>query len=108
MDKANIFEQIVVDTKSEIFDTLFENKVVKIERIISNGQTSAPGFWYDQEESEFVLLLEGEAVLEFEEGERVDLQKGDYCMIDAHQKHRVMFTDEENTTVWLAVFIKSE
>ncbi len=102
----NIFDDIKVDKKEEIFEVLFQNQVVKIEKIISNGQTSKPNFWYNQEEIEFVILLSGEAQIEFED-EIIDLKKGDYTLISAHRKHRVAFTDTKNPTIWLAVFIKN-
>ena len=41
---------------------------MRIERIVSTGQSSPPGFWYDQADDEFVVLLSGSARLRFEEG----------------------------------------
>jgi len=76
---------------------------VKIERILSYGQSSPVGFWYDQERYEFVVLLKGEASLEFEDGE-VKLCEGDYLVIPPHLKHRVSFTSKP--AVWLAIFFE--
>ena len=76
MQKYNIFEQIIVDKNEEKFFEIFKNETIKIEKIVSNGQTSPENFWYEQEKSEFVLLLEGFAILEFENRE-VELKKGD-------------------------------
>jgi len=85
---------------------LFANPSVKIERIVSRSHASPPGFWYDQDEDEWVIVLKGRAILEFERGEAVSLQEGDYLAIPKHIKHRVRETSEE--TLWLAVHAKTE
>jgi cupin 2 domain-containing protein len=99
----SFLENIPNESKEEIFETIVKNENVKIERIISYGQTSPENFWYDQAEDEFVLVLEGEAGVEYESGFSCTLKKGDSLYIDAHQKHRVTHTS--NPTIWLAVFI---
>jgi cupin 2 domain-containing protein len=78
---------------------------IRIERIVSFGQASPPGFWYDQAQAEWVLLLAGAARLRFadEDEDRV-LGPGDHVHIAAHRKHRVEWTDPGQPTVWLAVF----
>jgi len=88
----------------EAYRTLFDQDGVRIERIVSTGQASPPGFWYDQEHSECVLLLTGAARLRFEDepGER-PLQPGDFLVIPPHRRHRVEWTDPGKTTVWLAI-----
>ena len=94
----------------ELFTTLAHGRGsmsgnVRIERIVSTGQTSPEGFWYDQGWDEFVLVVRGAARLEVEgEGER-PLGPGDWAMIPARTRHRVAWTDPEQTTVWLAVHI---
>ena len=103
MEKYNIFEQIIVDKNEEKFFEIFKNETIKIEKIVSNGQTSPEKFWYEQEKSEFVLLLEGFTILEFENRE-VELKKGDCLNIEAMQKHRVKFTSQDELTIWFAVF----
>ena len=103
MEKYNIFEQIIVDKNEEKFFEIFKNETIKVEKIVSNGQTSPENFWYEQEKSEFVLLLEGFAILEFENRE-VELKKGDCINIKAKQKHRVKFTSLDEPTIWFAVF----
>ncbi|MDD4330093.1 MAG: cupin domain-containing protein [Aliarcobacter sp.] len=103
MEKYNIFEKIIVDKTEEIFFEIFKNETIKIEKIVSNGQTSPENFWYEQEKSEFILLLEGFAILEFENRE-VELKKGDCINIKAKQKHRVKFTSLNEPTIWFAVF----
>ena len=103
MEKYNIFEQIIVDKSEEIFFEIFKNESIKVEKIVSNGQKSPENFWYEQEKSEFILLLEGFAILEFED-KQVELVKGDCLNIEAFQKHRVKFTSLDEPTVWFAVF----
>jgi cupin 2 domain-containing protein len=77
---------------------------VRIERIVSTGQASPPGFWYDQAWTEWVFLVSGSAGLLFEgEAEPRFLGPGDYLVIPAHRRHRVAWTDVEHPTVWLAV-----
>jgi len=87
----------------ELFETLVQTGSVQIERIISKGHTSPEKGWYDQDRNEFVLLLKGAARLEFEDGRAVSMGPGDCLEITAHVKHRVVWTDEEGETVWLAV-----
>ncbi|WP_258238328.1 cupin domain-containing protein [Arcobacter sp. CECT 8983] len=101
----NIFDDIKIDKENEQFIDLLNHKNVRIERIVSNGQASPVNFWYEQDESEFVLLLKGEAVLEFENKEIV-LKEGAFINIPSKQKHRVKYTSKESTTIWLAVFYK--
>jgi cupin 2 domain-containing protein len=91
----------------EIVERLAGGKAVRIERIVSHGQASPAGFWYDQDEAEFVLLLAGAARLRFADDERaVTLGPGDWVDIAAHRRHRVEWTDPNAPTVWLAVFYK--
>ncbi len=107
--KNNLFENVPKKSADEIFETLIKNNNVRIERIISTGQNSPEGFWYDQDEDEFVLILQGSAELEFVEGNKISslrMQKGDWILIPAHVKHRVVSTDKNIPTIWLAVFIK--
>lgn len=86
-------------------ETLATSGGVRIERIVSRGQSSPPGFWYDQEQHEWVVLLKGEASLRLAGcDELVRLAPGDYLNIPAHAKHRVESTSATEDTVWLAVF----
>lgn len=89
----------------EIFENIFTNENIRIQRILSFGQVSPPDYWYDQDEDEWVLLLKGKAKLEFE-NEIITLHRGDSLLIPAHMKHRVAYTSKYFTTIWLAVFIK--
>jgi cupin 2 domain-containing protein len=97
----NIFSDIPDKIPEELFDTLASSGSLKIERIVSDGQTSPENFWYDQEQSEWVILLQGEAELEYFDGQRLRLHSGDYVLIPARQKHRVSYTAPK--TVWLAI-----
>jgi cupin 2 domain-containing protein len=77
----------------------------RLERIVSHGQASPPGFWYDQNEHEWVLLLEGAAGLRFGDEPAVrELGPGDSVLIPAHRRHRVEWTRADAPTVWLALF----
>ncbi|MEH6468031.1 MAG: cupin domain-containing protein [Porticoccus sp.] len=105
MKQDNIFSNIPESIPNEIFEEILSSERVRIERIITSGNNhSSGGGWYDQDEGEWVLVVQGEGVLEFEEGENVRLTVGDYVNIPAHKKHRVTWTDPDKETIWLAVF----
>ena len=89
----------------EIAEALLAAPGMRIERIVSHGQASPPGFWYDQAEAEWVLLLAGAARLRFadEPADRL-LAPGDCIDIAPHRRHRVEWTDPTTPTIWLAVF----
>jgi len=105
---VHIISNILADSQSavsgEVFDAILESDFVRIERIISNGQATPAGKWFDQEQDEWVLLLTGSAGLLFE-GEREPrlLGQGDHILIPAGCRHRVAWTDPDVRTVWLAV-----
>lgn len=101
----NIFLHLpAADQEEEFFEQLVGSGDVRIERIASLGHTSPEDFWYDQEHNEWVLVLQGQARLLFEEGrEIVDLAPGDWLNIPAHARHRVVWTDPGERTIWLAV-----
>jgi len=103
--KKNLFDQIPASAPQEILTGLVLSKNVRVERIVSFGQGSPDGFWYEQTESEWVLLLEGSAQLRFDD-KLVDFAPGDYLNIPAGMRHRVEKTAENAKTVWLAVFYK--
>jgi cupin 2 domain-containing protein len=92
----------------ERFDILFERTGLKIERIVSTGQSSPPGFWYDQAHAEWVAVLRGEARLRFaDEAAARLLQAGDFVLIEPHRRHRVEATSTAEPTVWLALHFDS-
>ncbi|QFY88113.1 cupin domain-containing protein [Magnetovirga frankeli] len=108
--KGNIFQWPPDASQAEQFEMLLSRPHCRIERILSQGQCSAEGFWYDQAEDEWVLLLKGQARLEFAEpfadGESLlELAEGDYLLIPAHCRHRVAWTDPGQPTYWLAFFV---
>jgi len=104
--KGNIFSIPETGSVEEIFNLLFKSKNIRIEQIISSGHTSPAAGWYDQKENEWVLLLEGRAKLEFENKHIITLKKGDYLLIPAHSKHKVIYTSTRPKCIWLAVFFK--
>ncbi|GIU14324.1 cupin [Shewanella sp. c952] len=103
MDKANIFENLAKDLTEEQFEPLVNTDNVLVERIISKAHVTPAGQWYDQERSEWVMVMKGAAKLEFETGELLSLKQGDHVNIGAHVKHRVAWTCEQTETIWLAV-----
>lgn len=107
MRKKNIYKAIPDSPGAEWFEKLVENRQVTIERIVSRGHSSPPGFWYDQDWDEWVLLLAGQAGLAFERGDHVELIPGDHVLIPAHVRHRVAWTAADTDTIWLAVHIKT-
>jgi cupin 2 domain-containing protein len=100
----NIFAETDIAGEAEEFVTLFKSDSVKIERIVSHAQASPPGFWYDQPEDEWVIVLRGSAELEFIDGEVVEMTEGDYLVIPRRVRHRVAHTGAE--TIWLAVHLR--
>jgi len=103
---ANIFENLPADFSTEHVIDLVKAENVRIERIISLGQTSPETGWYDQTENEWVMVLEGSGTILFEDGHEQILSKGDFINIPAHVKHKVSRTDPDKMTIWLAVFYK--
>ena len=89
----------------EIVDILLQNHHAPVERIVSHGQITEAGQWYDQVEDEWVAIISGEAELLFEDGRILRMKTGDHVLIPAHQKHRVTWTPPDRATVWLAVFV---
>jgi cupin 2 domain-containing protein len=98
----NLFTQIPVTFSDEIVNVLIAHENLRIERIVSHGQSSPPDFWYDQAQHEFVVLLEGAATIRFGDAV-IDLKPGDYINIPAHKRHRVDWTMPEEQTIWLAI-----
>ena len=91
----------------EVVDLLVERSGLRIERIVSTGQATPEGQWYDQDTDEWVLVVQGSARLRIE-GEREDrvLSEGDWILLPAHCRHRVTWTRAEPPTVWLAVHFR--
>ncbi|QCR35793.1 cupin domain-containing protein [Nissabacter sp. SGAir0207] len=97
------FPTAAVRAEEETFEDLLARPDVRIERIVSTGQASPPGFWYSQPQGEWVVVLQGAAGLLIE-GEPVrELRPGDFINIPAYCRHRVEWTEANGPTVWLAV-----
>ncbi len=100
----NVLAELPDARQAEQFTQLLQRPGLRIERIVSHGQCSAPDDWYDQNEHEWVLLLEGAADLMLADGSLLRLTAGDHVYLPAHEKHRVHWTDPHQDTIWLAVF----
>jgi cupin 2 domain-containing protein len=99
---ANLFADLPEHFPEELFTTLLQAPRIRIERIVSHGNCSPEGFWYDQDQAEWVLVLQGSARLQFEDRE-LEMRPGDFVNIPAHQKHRVAWTTPDDPTIWLGV-----
>ena len=102
-DSGNLLDTLPPPGGGESFDILFARAGTRIERIVSHGHASPPGFWYDQAQAEWVIVVQGEAVLAFADGERREMRAGDWVTIAPHRRHRVESTGP--ATVWLAVHV---
>jgi cupin 2 domain-containing protein len=106
MRQGNLLTGLAPLQAEERIEPLAGAAGVRIERIVSTGQASPSGFWYDQPGDEFVVLLAGAARLRFEDGDverDLELGPGDWVEIPAHVRHRVEWTQTDPPTVWLAV-----
>lgn len=102
--KHNFLEGFPASLVNEWSERLAGNEHARVERIVSHGHASPPGFWYDQEESEWVTVVQGRARLRFADGAIVELEVGDHVTIPPHTRHRVEWTTPDEETVWIAVF----
>ena len=102
MNTTNLYADLPAQLPNELFTTLLDAANVRIERIASHGHASPEGFWYDQSQNEWVILLKGSARLMFEDG-AIEMKPGDFLNIPAHKKHRVEWTTPDRPTIWLAV-----
>ncbi|WP_298718678.1 cupin domain-containing protein [uncultured Oceanisphaera sp.] len=100
----NIAENMPADLSREHFLDLLNTPNVRIERIVSRGHSSPETGWYDQDEDEWVMVLQGEGTLAFADGRVVTLNNGDFIHIPAHCRHKVSHTRPNDMTVWLAIF----
>lgn len=101
---ANIFSNIPSELPNEIFEDIIITDKLRVERIVSKGHSSPESGWYDQSENEWIIVLSGYGVIEYDNGSKVALKEGDYLNIKAHEKHRVIETSPDTATVWLAIF----
>ncbi len=105
ISSASLLADIPEQLPEELCQTLFHNPTVRIERIVSKGHRTPDNAWYDQAESEWVILVQGQARLSFADADPVELKPGDYVFLPAHCKHRVDWTASEPVCIWLAIHI---
>ena len=101
---ANILKNIPVNLTDEHFSALVKADNIRVERIVSLGHSSPKTGWYDQDENEWVIVLEGSGTLQYTDASELILNKGDYVNIPSHTKHKVSRTDPDQVTIWLAIF----
>jgi cupin 2 domain-containing protein len=101
---GNLFHDIPRNLPEELLTRIASSPTMRIERIVSTGHITPDGEWYDQDADEWVMVLKERARLGFDDG-RSDLEMapGDHVMIPAHCRHRVLWTSEDEPTIWLAV-----
>ncbi len=102
----NIFKGLAKAADAEFFEEVFSNQNLRIERIVSYGYASPESFWYNQPDDEWVILLSGNAELQFKHQPSVKLNTGDYIFIPANEEHRVSYVSHEPQCIWLAIHIK--
>jgi cupin 2 domain-containing protein len=100
----NLYSNIPADLSDEVVETLLQDEALRIKRIVSHGHASAKDFWHDQPQHEWVLLLQGEAKLRFEDdADPLSMKPGDFVNIPAGRRHRVEWTTPAEPTIWLAI-----
>ncbi len=106
VESGNFLTAVPEQAPTEVVNEILLRPDVRIERIVSTGHTSPDGFWYDQAEDEWVLVLSGEAKLAIAgEPQLRHLRAGDWLSLPAHCRHRIEWTSTEQPTVWLAIFL---
>lgn len=103
---SNIFADIPAELPQELVQAYQSSANFRIERIVSLGHASSEGFWYDQDENEWVLLIQGAARLQFKGQAAFEMTPGSIVNIPAHRRHRVEWTDPKQPTIWLVVHYK--
>ena len=109
MQIHNIFEypHLQVNSSKEYFEDIFVHDNIKIEKIYSSGQFTPAGKWLKEDVNEFVYVVEGCAIINFKEENKIyTLKKGDYFLIPECTEHRIESTDSENITTWLTIHFK--
>jgi cupin 2 domain-containing protein len=102
---GNIYSKIPSTKNKEIFQTLLQNKKIKIERVVSFGQVNEKGKWLKEARNEWVMILKGAGKLRFQKDNRlIKLKAGDYIFIPANTSHCVEWTTLREKTIWLAVY----
>jgi len=104
LERQNIFAHEAVGSAEELIQVLLQTPRFRLERIVSNGSCTPQGYWYDQEDNEWIVLLKGKARLCFDdEAGDLELLPGDCLEISAHRRHRVEWTSPDEQTVWIVV-----
>jgi cupin 2 domain-containing protein len=99
----NIFECLPLDLDEEVVELLLAGDGIRIERIVSRGHASPESGWYDQAQSEWVMVLKGAAIVTLLDGTDLHLTVGSHITLPAHTRHKVKWTDPDTETIWLAV-----
>ena len=122
--KINIFNLKDLSVNEEIIKILFKNENVKIEKIISTGQTTD---WQESNKNEFVILVQGNAEIEYYDNRicedkkfktnenimknlnntndmKLQLGKGDIILIKKGERHRVSYTSKNPCCIWICIF----
>lgn len=99
----NLFQNIPDALPEEVFETIINTENVQIERIVSYGHTTEKNKWLQQNKNEWVIVLKGQASIQFENAALYELHTGDCLNIPADVKHRVEWTEKNAETIWLAV-----
>lgn len=106
MQSGHLFSGVPGQLPDELFDVLWQKPGLRVERIVSQGHTTPPGQWYDQDTDEWVILLSGAARLRIEgRDELLELRPGDHVLLPAHLRHRVEWTDPDQQSFWLAIHV---
>lgn len=100
---ASLFDSVPESISEELFSELLRGRSFRMERIVSRGHRSPPSGWYDQDEHEWVVVLQGEAKISFADGSDVHLLPGSYINIPARVRHKVTWTPPDRETIWLAI-----
>lgn len=102
----SMLTDLPADKAQEHFEELLTRPGVKLERIVTYGQATPLGEWYDQAWDEWVMVVQGEAKLLLELGDQLlHMKPGDHVMLPAHCRHRVEWTPDDQTTIWLALHL---
>ena len=104
MTKKSILKDIPKDLKDEFFEDILVSENLQIERIVSYGHTSPKEGWHNQNKNEWVILIDGEAIISFKDSDDIKLKKGDYLNIERNVEHKVSWTKPKSETIWLAIF----
>ncbi len=100
----SLFADVPTGQAHECFEAWLEAPSFRLERIVSSGQRTPDGEWYDQPHDEWVALLQGAARLRIDnQPDLLELGPGDSVHLPAHCRHRVEWTDPEQATIWLAL-----